>query len=251
MRKSYLFGGLSVFVAVVACGDDGGGSHPTSDLSTLCARGCVRANAASCAGDNKATCESECVSSFSTVPSVCTSQLNAELQCASKATFTCDSTQQSAPVGCDAQLAALTSCITANSPTPGPTNIDAGVPTTVRDAAIPLRDAASLDHPDSAVPVFGADSGISSAGDGGAARCSAKDPSNTCQTCSATKCCAEVLDCDAECISVSNCASACDNDPNSTDACYDACADAGTVAGVDKFNALAYCLEDFCELQCF
>ncbi|MDB4986155.1 MAG: hypothetical protein JWN04_1333, partial [Myxococcaceae bacterium] len=252
VRKSFLLAGVSVFAVVLACGDDGDSKDSSSTLATTCARACVRANAANCSNDVPADCMNHCMLISTGSPSACSSQANALLACAAKATFTCDPDDKtSTPVGCESLTTALGTCTGAHAiPSdsgiavpPTPRVADAG-----RDASSPLigHDGGGTTDP------LGSDGGVAVTGDAGTLQCTADDPTDLCQACGAKSCCAEISACGDDCNKVIDCTSACDNGPPAdSNACYDACAANNTEAGVNQFSALADCLTAKCDSECF
>jgi hypothetical protein len=205
--------------ALAGCSSSSSGSGSGANGVT-CAQVCVPQNAAHCPSDPP-DCTGSCASAVAATPAACQSQQQSLLTCAVHATFTCDATGLSNPVGCDTQINAYAGCIAANpSGTTGGTN-DGG------QSTLPGNDAGGTMNPS-----------------GGA--CGANGTS--CSDCVATSCCTETTACgaDSHCSLLSTCLTRCiSTDQSCTSACSNLYPDATSL-----YNNVSNCVSQSCTYAC-
>ena len=95
------------------------GASPVRIDAATCKDVCAKIAVAKCAKEDPNTCEAGCAKVPSIIPSACTTDGNAFVQCASAAkTWACDAEGLANPTGCDSQGEALLTCIKKNAEPP-------------------------------------------------------------------------------------------------------------------------------------
>ena len=184
-------------------GSGSGGSGSCSDF-------CAKAASASC--PEQSTCESDCQTQTSKVPSACSDAWDAVLACgASKGTFTsCDSNGKPKLTGCDQETQDFITCLSSGGTGTGTGTKDAGGGTT-----------------------------------GGS--CGSLQTGNaTCDSCMTAKCCSQGGACsnDSECLAILDCFGNC-----SSNSCYTTCENQHP-SGVSDEQALYACMQSSCATPC-
>jgi hypothetical protein len=243
VRKSQWFAGVGMSMVMAACGDDDGGDDDAtpSSAAATCTKGCSRASAARCPSQ-PTNCQQRCEAQITSTPAGCIAYVNAYADCLNTAVFSCDSAGLAEARSCSAQLASWQACAGGGVSVPDASTPDGSGPSPIADSSV-AQDSALPEAAvsDAAVPDAG------STPDAGIAQCAPLPGDGTCETCIKSACCPEVLDCDAECVALSDCGLAC---PSNDDGSCAANCDLLHPNGVDTLSELLSCANASCTVAC-
>jgi hypothetical protein len=229
MISALRFGGLGVLAAaalglsagVFGCSSSSSSGSPAASSAATCSQICTPSVAAHCPNDAP-DCMGLCTQEQASVPAACQPQNQALITCAVHASYDCDSTGESTPIGCDSQISAYGACLAAN-PSTATGGADGGA-------------AAGSDAGGPGNPGTGTTPGA------------CQLPGNSCGDCVATSCCTETQACgaNAHCSLLSTCLTRCiSTDQACTSACSNLYPDATSL-----YNNSTNCVSQSCTYAC-